>query len=360
MTPKISVLTTLFNHDRFIRTTLESALAQTLAAGEIIVLDDASTDCSLAAAREVEDPLIRVLSAPVNLGGANTMKALAACSGDLVAILNSDDVWAPDKLEKQQAHLALSPQTGVVFTHVTTIDEHGNPWRSDGRRQNFFAFRNRSRHDWLRHLFLTGNPFCASSALVRKECFERLGPFDGSYIQLQDMDMWIRVAVAGYDLHVVEQPLTRYRVMRDGSNMSFGDSGNRAANAFEYARTLRNYWQLESLDELLRVFPEIRVADQADDSLMLFYLAHYAAGLPNAHHRLFALETMARWGGKFDAMSLAHACHGFGFREYREFFTRGPVRDLLRLNLRHQLNSIALKVLPHSLVQWLKGQVSRA
>jgi hypothetical protein len=59
-------------------------------------------------------------------------------------------------------------------------------------------------------------------------------------------------------------------------------------------------------------------------------------------------------------MSLAHACHGFGFREYREFFTRGPVRDLLRLNFRHQLNSIALKVLPYSFVQWLKGRVSRA
>lgn len=360
MTLKISVLTTLFNHERFIRTTLESALAQTLAPTEIIVLDDASTDGSLAAAREIKDLAIRVLSSPVNLGGANTMKALAACSGDLVAILNSDDLWAPDKLEKQQAHLASSPRTGVVFTHVTTIDEHSNPWSSDGRSRKPFAFRNRSRHDWLRHLFLNGNPFCASSALVRKECFERLGPFDGSYIQLQDMDMWIRAAVAGYDLHVVEQPLTHYRIMRDGSNMSFGDSGNRAANTFEYARTLRNYWQLESLDELLRVFPEIRVADKADDSLMLFYLARYAVELPSIHHRLFALETMARWGGNLDAMSLAHTYHGFGFREYREFFTRGPVRDMLRLNLRHQLNSVAMKVLPNSLLQWLKGQISRA
>lgn len=354
---KISVLTTLFNHERFIRTTLECALTQTLIPYEIIVLDDASTDRSLSAAREFESPLVRVLSSPANLGGANTVRALASCSGDLVAILNSDDLWAPDKLEKQQAHLACSPNTGVVFTHVTTIDEHGKPWHSDRRWQKLFQFRNRSRHDWLRHFFLVGNPFCASSALVRMECFERLGPFNGSYIQLQDMDMWIRMAVAGYDLHVVEQTLTSYRVMRDGSNMSFNDSGNRAANTFEYAKTLRNYWQVKSLDELLRIFPEIRISDQADDSLMLFYLASYASKLPSAHHRLFALETMAQWGGNFEAMSLAQECHGFGFKQYRDFFTHGPVRDLLRLNFRHQMNSIAVKLLPYSITQWLKGVI---
>lgn len=357
MNKNISVLTTLFNHERFIKEALESALAQTLPPTEIIVQDDASTDRSLESARSFSNKAVHVFGAPYNLGGANTVKAMSACSGDLIAVLNSDDAWLPEKLEKQYAILQASPQTGAVFTHVTTINEFGNPW-SKGAGQQPFEFQNRSRHEWLRHFFRVGNPFCASSALVRRQCFDKLGPLDGSLVQLQDLDMWVRIAVAGYELHVIEQPLTLYRVMGDSSNMSSALSGNRAANFFEYARTLRNYWQLSSLEELRCVFPEIKIAERADDSLTLFYLARYAAGLPGVHHRLFALETMAKWGGNAAAMSLAYECHGFGFREYRDFFTRGPVRDFLGRNIRHQMNSIAMKLLPFALYRWLKMRVT--
>lgn len=352
--PNISVLTTLFDHERFIKAALESALAQTLPPAEIIVFDDASTDLSLDAAHSVSHPAIRVFSSSCNLGGANTVEALNACGGKFIAILNSDDIWLPEKLERQYDWLADSPRTGAVFTHVTTIDEAGNPRKP---RQQPFAFHNRSRHEWLRHFFLAGNPFCASSALVRKECFERLGPLNGSFIQLQDMDMWIRIAIAGYELHVIEQPLTQYRVMENGSNMSSANIGNQATNIFEYLRTLRNYWQLASLQELLGIFPEIRVADGADDSLTLFYLARYAAQQPGFHHRLFALETMSRWGGNREAMSLAYKCHGFDFSQYRDFLSRGPIRVLLRLSIRHQINSLAMRLLPYAVYEKVKTYI---
>ena len=357
MTLKISVLTTLFNHERFIKDALQSALTQTLPPSEIIVLDDASTDNSLKAARSVSHPAIKILSEKCNLGGPNTMKGLSACDGDLIAILNSDDVWAPEKLEKQFSHLASSPQTGVVFTHIRAIDESGIPWNSNSHRhQQVFDVQNRSRYEWLRHFFLLGNPFCASSALIRKECFDKLGSLDGSYIQLQDLDMWIRIAISGYVLHVIDEPLTYYRVNRNGSNMSSGHSGTRATNSFEYVKILRNYWKLTSLNELLCIFPEINVSDRADDSLTLFYLAQYAAKQPTLHHRLFALDTMFKWGGNLEAMSLAYKCHRFDFSEYRNFFARGPFRDLLRLSIRHQINSLAMRILPYAFYQKVKTQ----
>jgi glycosyltransferase involved in cell wall biosynthesis len=359
MTNKISVLTTLFNHERFIEEALLSALTQTLPPSEIIVLDDASTDNSLEVARSVSHPTIQILAANCNLGGPNTMKGLNTCKEDLIAILNSDDAWAPEKLEKQFSNLASSPRTGVVFTHIIPIDESGTTWDTNSHRhQQIFNVSNRSRYQWLRHFFLFGNPFCASSALIRKECFNSLGPLDGSYIQLQDFDMWIRVAIAGYDLHVIEEPLTHYRIMRDSSNISSGHSGARATNSFEYAKTLRNYWRLASLQELVLVFPEINVSDKANDSLTLFYLAQYAAKQPGIHHRLFALETMSKWGGDLEARSLAYDCHGFDFFEYRNFLARGPIRNLLRLSIRHLINSVAMRILPyggHALYQRLNS-----
>ncbi len=360
MASHISVLTTLYNHERFIVNALQSAIGQSFPPSQIVVLDDASTDNSLEAARSVSHPAIQILAEKFNLGGSGTVKGLSACNGDMIAILNSDDAWAPEKIEKQTAYLATSPKTGAVFTHVKVIDESGTSWpKYSNQYQQAFNVKNRSRHEWLRHFFLVGNPFCASSALIRRDCFDRLGTLDGRYVQLQDLDMWIRIAIAGYDLHVIEEPYTYYRSMRNGTNMSSDSSKVRAISTFEYAKILRSYWKLSSLQELTQIFPELIIADRADDSLILFYLAQHAAKQPTLHHQLFALETMSQWGGNQAAMSLAMECHRFGHPEYMRFFMCGPYRRLLRLNARHQLNSLARKILPYSVQQSIKSKLMR-
>ncbi|MHB8257428.1 MAG: glycosyltransferase family 2 protein [Acidiferrobacterales bacterium] len=356
----VSVFTTLYNHEKFIGHALQSALNQTLSPAEVIVIDDASTDDSVRAARAVDHPLIRVFDQKYNLGGANTVRGIGLCKGDFIAILNSDDAWETEKLEKQCRLMSGLPSAGAVFTHIKAVDEDGAQWDSGSHQlQHTFNSRNRTRHEWLRHFFLEGNPFCASSALVRRQCFDGLGTLNGSYIQLQDLDMWIRLTVAGYDLHVIEEPLTYYRVTRNGSNMSTGHAGARATYYFEYAKTLRHFWKLSSLNELMRVFPEMKVHDRADDSLTLFYLARYAAGLPGLHHRLFALETMSEWGGNPEAMKLALECHGFGFSQYRNFFATGPIRQMLNLNIQHQLNRFAMSVMPYAAYQRVKTRIGR-
>lgn len=343
---KVSVFTTLYNHERFIGQAIQSALSQTISPGEVIVIDDASTDESVPAARVIDNPLVRVFEEKYNLGGANTIKGVSLCTGEFIAILNSDDAWESEKLKKQCRMMSMLPNAGVIFTHVKVIDESGTEWDAGSHRvQQTFNSGNRTRHEWLRYLFLAGNPFCASSALVRRSCLDELGSLNGGYIQLQDMDMWIRIAIAGYDLHIIEEPLTYYRIMRNGGNLSVGDGGALATNFFEAAKIYRHFWHLSSLKDLVAVFPEIKVHDKADDSLILFYLARYAATLPGIHYRLFALETMSRWGGDPRAMNLARECHGFDFRQYRGFFSSGPIRQWLNYSFRYQLSRVAKRVL---------------
>ena len=357
---RISVFTTLYNHEKFIKHTLQSALHQTLTPDEIIVVDDASTDHSLLAARAVEHPSVYVLEEKHNLGGANTAKGLGFCKGQFIASLNSDDAWEAEKLDKQFRLMSSLQNVGAVFTHITAIDEHGVPWASGTHQlQQTFNVRNRTRHEWLRWFFHNGNPFCASSAFVRKKFLEEVGLLNGSYIQLQDFDMWVRLAIAGYDLRVIEEPLTSYRVMRAGTNMSTDNVCARSTNAFEYATTLRHFWRLPSLNELTLVFPNMQVHSRADDSLTLYYLARYAASLPGLHHRLFALETMFRWGGNPGAMELACECHGFGFPEYRRFFSTGPIRQMLNFNMRHQLNRVFMGAMPYSTYQHIKTRIAK-
>jgi len=360
MHPEISVFTALYNHERYIYECINSALNQTLSPAEIIVLDDASTDNSLEVLQSINQPLIKTVAETNNFGGANTCRGLEECSSEFIAILNSDDAWDSEKLQKQLGYITSSSDIGAVFTHIHAIDESGAHW-ANGSLSHLKAFNvaNRSRYEWLRHFFLHGNPFCASSALIRKECLNETGSFNGSYIQLQDLDMWMRIALDGYNLYVVEEPLTYYRIMRNGGNMSSAHSGARATNSFEYAKILRNYWKIQSLEELIKIFPDLHIAEGADDSLVLYYLALYSIKLPNIHHKLFALETMSKWGGDRDALDVAYKCHGFDFSEYRNFFTHGPIRALSRLTLHHNLNSLAFKFLPTSVYQGLRNLLLR-
>ena len=356
MNQKISVLTTLYNHENYIAETLESALSQSLQPFEIIVVDDASTDASLAAARRVVDPRIRILAQPENLGGANTRLGFETCSGDYIAILNSDDAWEPEKLQKQMVFLEEHPECGAVFTHVQVIDEHGTPWRTGtSPHMDLFNVPGRDSAAWARHFFHRGNSFCASSALIRKSSLDAIGGAHTNFMQLQDLDMWLRIALAGQELGLVEQPLTRYRVSRAGSNMSAENFGARSANLFETTKILQAFWQVSSLESLRRIFPDLQAPQRASDELTQFYLALHAARSNLLAHRLFAVETMHRWAGRLPAMQEAFELEGFGHRAYRDFIAGTPLQYLIRSGLKGQISSAVEALLPFALVRRLRS-----
>ncbi|HZR02054.1 MAG TPA: glycosyltransferase [Burkholderiales bacterium] len=322
----ISVLVTLYNHQNYIQEAIESALEQTLPPYEVIVIDDHSSDRSLEVVKRIKHPALRILAEPYNLGGQTTVKGVRNCRGDYVAILNSDDVWDSHKLERQMLHLRKHPGCGAVFTHSVLIDEHGGRWRDGSHHlQQVFQVKNRSRPEWLRYFFDNGNAFCASSAMIRAECFRRLGPLDGRYIQLQDFEMWVRIAASGYDLHIVPEPLTYYRVARKGTNLSSSTRPVRIRQTYEYALLLRNLWRIRGIAELMEVFPEEALLSRADDTLFKFCLAMIAGRRPSAHHRQFAVDCMFDAAGEQGCMALAAERFGFTHKAYREFMARNPI-----------------------------------
>jgi GT2 family glycosyltransferase len=356
MTVHISVLTTLYNHEKFITETINSALQQNLMPNEIVVIDDASSDNSVAVARSIKNPIVRIYSEAANLGGPNTMKGLSLCTGNYVAILNSDDCWEPDKLRQQINYLEAHPECGAAFSHVTLIDENSRPWAAGSNRlQTVFNTHNRTRYDWLSDFFHHGNMLCASSAVIRRSCLSEVGGLDGRYVQMQDFDLWLRLTIAGYNLHVVEEPLTRYRASRVGLNMSSGNKKSRAIHAIEYARALRQFWKIASLAELKSALPAIEYAPDAGDALIIYYLAHYASLQKTPQHSLFASESMLHWGGNIEAMQLAHRCHGFTHKNYGDFLFENPLRYLVEHGLRGRLRSAADMVLPYAVQQKLKA-----
>ncbi len=129
MPPLVSIITPLYNSERYLRETCASVLAQTFTDWEWIIVDDGSGDGSLAMAREMAagDPRILVLANERNQGAAKARnRAIEAASGRYMAFLDSDDLWMPEKLERQ---LAFMERTGAAFTCTSyeKINEMGSP-----------------------------------------------------------------------------------------------------------------------------------------------------------------------------------------------------------------------------------------
>lgn len=204
----VAVVVPVRDGARFLATTLAAVAAQTLAPNEVWVVDDGSSDDSAAIAERAGARVLRQVTAGP---GAARNRALAATGCDLVAFLDADDVFLPDKLERQVRVLQAAPAALAVCSDAWLL---GGP--RDGQRRN--AERELPAHLRFADL-LRANPVITSSMLVRRAAIEHVGGFDEDpvLIATEDYDLWLRMlAPPAAHFVYIDQPLLRYRV-HDGA-----------------------------------------------------------------------------------------------------------------------------------------------
>ncbi|MDR0564590.1 MAG: glycosyltransferase, partial [Azoarcus sp.] len=218
--PKISVILTSRNHRAHIGEAIQSVLNQTFSDFELIIWDDASTDNSWDVIKSYPDARIKAFRNEIQRYGVyGVNKAIAEiATGEYIAIHHSDDIWEPEKLEKQVRFLEGHPEFGAVFSWVSVINNDGKILENH-LLLNFFAQANRTRHEWLRHFLFFGNALCHPSVLIRRQCYQDCGLYRLGMWQLPDFDMWTRLCLK-YEIHVLPEPLVRFRWHGDGSNSS--------------------------------------------------------------------------------------------------------------------------------------------
>ncbi|MGH3264483.1 MAG: glycosyltransferase family 2 protein, partial [Trebonia sp.] len=178
-----------------------------------VVVDDGSTDETRSVAESTGDPRIQVLTVPN--GGVSRARnhGIAATAGNFVAFLDADDMWQPEKLERQVAALRDDPDAGVCVTGAIRID-------GESRELGLMPL-------WqpadvcaalLQHSMIVGS---VSSGLVRRDVVERIGSFDPRFSQSADWDLWLRLAVATRFL-ILDQPLVRYRTAPGNMSSNIG------------------------------------------------------------------------------------------------------------------------------------------
>ena len=332
--PLVSVLMASFNHEKYVAEAVRSALGQTLQDLELVIVDDGSTDRTVDEIRGFDDPRISLTALDRNHGMAVAKnQALAMARGKYIAILNSDDAFVPEKLERQVRVLQDLPDLGAVFTGVEVIDDDGQPFSQEGHfYAEIFKQPNRSRTEWLRQFFYAGNCVCAPSVLMRRDRVLEIGYLDRRFRQLVDMDLWIRLCLR-YPIYILPDALTRFRVRAGDANASGPTSEVLVRDLWENAHLLRNYLRIPSEEELLRIFPE--AAGYCDHAAPLEAdgIAYVVARLAMEHGgqrwEYFALSTLFELMGDDARAARIHQRFDFGYRDLIELTGRCDVFHLL-------------------------------
>lgn len=198
---KISVVVPTFNRAYIIREALESVLAQTYRDCEILVVDDGSTDDTSKIIQSFRSERIRYIRHEQNRGcSAAYNTGVRAATGDVIAFLDSDDMWKPENLDRQVSFLVRHPEVDVVFTDVTIVDGASTIPSLIGLMKVFPRLVQKkpeareyvlsSREMYL--CLLEEVPIKPTAALIRRELWTRAGLFNESWPSGTDWDLFLR------------------------------------------------------------------------------------------------------------------------------------------------------------------------
>lgn len=219
LAPEVSIITPAFNAEAYLPETLASLQAQTFEHWEWVVADDGSTDATVTFLMEEAktDPRIRVLTTDEENTGhpaAARNRALEASRGELLAFLDADDKWSPDKLSRQVRYLMENPSADGV---CCLYEVFGDPKRAAqvSRLLNFSHTQRVERDEMLR-----GCPWQTSTLLYRRKCYELLGGMDEHTPKWgEDLEYFSRV-LDQFEIHRLPESLSYYRVGPIGNSLS--------------------------------------------------------------------------------------------------------------------------------------------
>ena len=236
--PAISVIIPLYNHERYIEEAIYSVLEQSFSDFELIIINDGSTDNSEIVVSGIKDDRIRYYRQD-NRGAYNAInRGINLSQGRYISILNSDDVYYPERLAECFKIIEANSTIHAVFSQIELIDEKGEHIGfKKGAEENWLGYDNETSWRGSNNIFLSlfaGNFLHTSSNLFcRKSVFDDIGYFS-NFRYTHDYDFFLRLSYY-YKTHFIDRPLLKYRF--HGSNTISEDY---AESNFETAIVLSN------------------------------------------------------------------------------------------------------------------------
>ncbi|MGD9333164.1 MAG: glycosyltransferase [Desulfobacterales bacterium] len=273
---RVSVIIPTYNRAWCLSEAIDSVLAQTFQDMELIVVDDGSTDDTdtILAGYGGQARLLRQTNQGVSAARNHGMRY---ARGDLLAFLDSDDLWHPDKLLRQAAFFDTHPEAMIC--------QNEEIWMRRGVRVNPKR-RHRKPSGWIFEASLALCLVSPSAVMMRRGLLEDMGGFDESLPACEDYDLWLRVSLR-YPIHLLEEPL----VIKRGGH----------ADQLSAAAGLDRF-RIQSLDKILGSEP--LTVDQARSAAAMLRekCRIYAAGCRKRgkHEEAHLYENLARKYAQFD------------------------------------------------------------
>ena len=204
MSPRISVLMAVYNGGSLLGPAIESILRQSEKRFEFLIVDDGSTDDSVATIERFRDPRIRLIRHDTNQGLAASLNTgLAEARGEYIARLDADDLAMPGRLARQADYLDRHPELGLLGSNAIFVDEAGRRIDQSDYPRSPLAVR------WAS---LLQNPFIHSTVMMRRSVLaENALRYDAEMTTTQDYDLWLRCLVHT-DAANLSEPTALFRV----------------------------------------------------------------------------------------------------------------------------------------------------
>ncbi len=280
--PLVSVVVPVYNGAKYLRQALDSALGQTYPRLQLVIVDDGSTDSSAEIIASYGPRLCSIRQA--NAGVACARNAgIRAAAGDLIAFLDQDDWWLPEKVDRQVERFRADPDLGLVHTNILQYSETAGAF-VDG------VYDTQPSPQLVGHCYdqlLLGNCVYNSSVMIRKAVLADTGLFDPGIPgnTVQDYDLWLRIARCS-PFAYVREPLTALRLHPEQGTW------NRRAMLGDELRLLER--ELAALGGRPSPVLRARLARLLD----ALGVAHLDAEEPRAARPFFARALGARWSGR--------------------------------------------------------------
>lgn len=204
----MAVIMATHNGSRFIREAVDSVLRQTYRNFEFIVIDDASSDGGVGAARYLADGRMRLISNAQRLGLTKSLnRGIMMARGEYMARIDDDDVWTDrDKLEKQVSFMQRNRGVGLCGAWNIVIDERGD---------ELYRLRYETEDGAIKQRMLRRNQFPHSGVLIRRAALGKVGLYDERCRYAQDFELWLRIGTK-YELANLPNVYIKQRVNPEG------------------------------------------------------------------------------------------------------------------------------------------------
>lgn len=257
--PLVSVLMPVYNHEAYVRLAVESVLGQTYSNLELIVIDDASRDGSWDVLQKFNDERVRFYRQYTNRGAHATLnRALGLAKGEIVAIINSDDIYYQNRLKSAISLLIAEPAIGAVVTYYDFLDDSGNVIQDATSVAADFpdvALGLGESHEQINEIemqtlsLLARNYYHTTSNLViRRNVIDQVGPFR-SFRYVHDHDFFLRLSIR-YPVRMIKESLLGYRIHTTNTLTECA-----AASVSETAAMLAEFMLTNELKCLRRLHP---------------------------------------------------------------------------------------------------------